>query len=287
MMAEDEEKARQEKAEGGATAMQALRQEDSHPEDVVEGEEEEEEEDEEEEEGEGAAASEATSISSGASRAPSPAATTTAAANGFPGPRGAKEAPGGPAGELPDTAGAVTGEDRLSSASQEPPSPEWHECPECGRGFGTSRALKVHRSYHIGRKRPHGGGGGSGPPSSPSLLGPPGAKAPPPPEGPPSRGRAFHYICAECGLGFASPASLEGHRCEHGWRQRGVPGALPRHKPVPSPSPAPAGGQANGGTEEEEEAEGEGPYHCTECPGEFGLVSQLHQHYMLHARGEL
>uniref|UniRef100_A0A8D2JEN6 C2H2-type domain-containing protein n=1 Tax=Varanus komodoensis TaxID=61221 RepID=A0A8D2JEN6_VARKO len=92
------------------------------------------------------------------------------------------------------------------------------------------------------------------------------------------RGRAFHYICAECGLGFASPATLEGHRCEHGWRRS--PPAPPRNRP----SPSPALREANG----DQDLDGaDGPYHCTECPGEFGLVSELHEHYMLHARGEL
>lgn len=213
--------------------------------------------------------SEATSVSSGESR------PSTPSANGYPGPRSKelRSAVSEPPQEVAPEEGEA-GQGRLGSPQA--PSPEWHECPECGRGFGTSRALKVHRSYHVGRKRPH---------SSPKP--PPARPAPPPagdPEGrdarpvPPSpRAGAFHYICAECGLGFASPASLEAHRCEHGWRRS--PPAPPRTK---GPSAPPQ--EANGA----QEAEGaDGPYHCTECPGEFGLVADLHEHYMLHARGEL
>ncbi|XP_054855578.1 replication initiator 1-like isoform X3 [Eublepharis macularius] len=226
--------------------------------------------------------SEATSVSSGESGPPTPSA------NGYPGTRNrnafrqrqichalgprSKESQGTigePAGEVGEV-----GQDRLSSSQA--PSPEWHECPECGRGFGTSRALKVHRSYHVGRKRPHSGSSSSKPPPmtlSGNLESREGRTAPPP-----GRGGAFHYICAECGLGFASPASLEAHRCEHGWRRS--PPATPRNKLPPSPAPR----EANG----EQDTEGaDGPYHCTECPGEFGLVSELHEHYMLHARGEL
>ncbi|XP_053123053.1 zinc finger protein 48-like isoform X1 [Hemicordylus capensis] len=212
--------------------------------------------------------SEATSVSSGDSSPPTPSA------NGYPGPR-SKEPPAA-AGELVDDGGEA-GQDRLSSSQA--PSPEWHECPECGRGFGTSRALKVHRSYHVGRKRPHSGSSSSKPPPPPPLT------LSSNPEGQegrtalaPARGRAFHYICAECGLGFASPATLEGHRCEHGWRRS--PPAPARNKLSPSPAPR----EANG----DQDTDGaDGPYHCTECPGEFGLVSELHEHYMLHARGEL
>uniref|UniRef100_A0ACB8FSR2 Uncharacterized protein n=1 Tax=Sphaerodactylus townsendi TaxID=933632 RepID=A0ACB8FSR2_9SAUR len=211
--------------------------------------------------------SEATSVSSGDSGSPAPSA------NGYPGPQ-IKETQGA-VRHLVDEGGEV-GQDRLSSSQA--PSPEWHECPECGRGFGTSRALKVHRSYHVGRKRPHSGSSSSS--SKPPVLtlsGNPesreGRTAPPP-----SWGGAFHYICAECGLGFASPSSLEAHRCEHGWRRS--PPAPPRNKLPPSPAPK----EANG----EHDADGaDGPYHCTECPGEFSLVSELHEHYMRHARGEL
>uniref|UniRef100_A0A8D0BJ87 C2H2-type domain-containing protein n=1 Tax=Salvator merianae TaxID=96440 RepID=A0A8D0BJ87_SALMN len=61
---------------------------------------------------------------------------------------------------------------------------------------------------------------------------------------------------------------------------RVLPPAPPRHKLPPSPAPK----EANG----DQDTDGaDGPYHCTECPGEFGLVSELHEHYMLHARGEL
>ncbi|XP_062996247.1 zinc finger protein 48-like isoform X1 [Elgaria multicarinata webbii] len=211
--------------------------------------------------------SEATSVSSGDS------SPLTPAANGYPvGPR-SKE-PQTTARELLEDVGEA-GQDRLSSSQA--PSPEWHECPECGRGFGTSRALKVHRSYHVGRKRPHSGSSSSKPP--PPLILPGNSESQEGRIAPTSgRGRAFHYICAECGLGFASPATLEGHRCEHGWRRS--PPAPPRNKPSPSPAPR----EANG----EQDADGaDGPYHCTECPGEFGLVSELHEHYMLHARGEL
>ncbi|XP_015263976.1 PREDICTED: zinc finger protein 526-like [Gekko japonicus] len=211
--------------------------------------------------------SETTSVSSGDSGPPTPSA------NGYPGPQ-SKESHGA-VGEPVDEGGEI-GHDRLSSSQA--PSPEWHECPECGRGFGTSRALKVHRSYHVGRKRPHSGSSSSKPPTL-TLSGNPesreGRTAPPP-----SWGGAFHYICAECGLGFASPSSLEAHRCEHSWRRS--PPAPPRNKPPPAPAPAPRA--ANG----EHDADGaDGPYHCTECPGEFGLVSELHEHYMRHARGEL
>uniref|UniRef100_A0A8C3HH13 C2H2-type domain-containing protein n=1 Tax=Chrysemys picta bellii TaxID=8478 RepID=A0A8C3HH13_CHRPI len=142
------------------------------------------------------------------------------------------------------------GQGRLGSPQA--PSPEWHECPECGRGFGTSRALKVHRSYHVGRKRPHTSSSSKPPPprpAPPSAGDPEGRDTRPVPPSP--RAGAFHYICAECGLGFGPPAP-------------------PR--------------EANGARD----AEGaDGPYHCTECPGEFGLVADLHEHYMLHARGEL
>ncbi|XP_078236445.1 zinc finger protein 629 isoform X2 [Pogona vitticeps] len=210
--------------------------------------------------------SEATSVSSGNSSPPTPSA------NGYPGPR-SKE-PQTTIGELVEDGGEA-GQDRLSSSQA--PSPEWHECPECGRGFGTSRALKVHRSYHVGRKRPHSGSSSSKLPPPLILPGNPdgweGQTAPAS-----GRGRAFHYICAECGLGFASPATLEGHRCERGWRRS--PPAPPRTKVPPSPTPR----EANG----DQDTEGaDGPYHCTECSGEFGLVSELHEHYMLHARGEL
>lgn len=168
--------------------------------------------------------------------------------------------------------GGETGQERQSSSQA--PSPEWHECPECGRGFGTSRALKVHRSYHVGRKRPHSGSSSSKPPTSSSNAESREGRI----ASTWGRGGAFHYICAECGIGFASPASLEAHRCEHG-RRRSPP--APSHSKLP-PSPAPR--EANG----DQDTEGaDGPYHCTECPGEFGLVSELHEHYMLHARGEL
>ncbi|XP_042295926.1 zinc finger protein 48-like isoform X3 [Sceloporus undulatus] len=232
-------------------------------------------EEEDEEEDEENVVSEATSVSSGDSAPPTPSA------NGYPGPRSGKE-PRGTLGELVEAGGGgrEAGHDRLSATQA--PSPEWHECPECGRGFGTSRALKVHRSYHVGRKRPHSGSSAIKPPA---LL-PPLVLSGNPPESqdgrtaPSGRGRAFHYICAECGLGFASPATLEGHRCEHGWR-RSPPASLPpRYKRPPSPAAA----EANG----EQDADGaDGPYHCTECSGKFGLVSELHQHYILHARGEL
>ncbi|XP_077196866.1 uncharacterized protein LOC143838842 [Paroedura picta] len=203
--------------------------------------------------------SEATSVSSGDSGPPTPSA------NGYPGPQ-IKESQGA-VGELVDEGGEI-GQDRLSSSQV--PSPEWHECPECGRGFGTSRALKVHRSYHVGRKRPHSGSSSSKPSPLESREG---RTAPLP-----TWSGAFHYICAECGLGFASPSTLEAHRCEHGWRRS--PPAPPCNKPPPSPAPR----EANG----EHDTDGaDGPYHCTECPGEFGLVSELHEHYMRHARGEL
>ncbi|XP_058052284.1 zinc finger protein 428-like isoform X3 [Ahaetulla prasina] len=213
--------------------------------------------------------SEATSVSSGDS---SPA---TPSANGYPGPQ-SKEPKLAIAMEQVDDVGDG-GQDRLSSSQA--PSPEWHECPECGRGFGTSRALKVHRSYHVGRKRPHSGGSSSTKPPAPPLTLP---GNPDSQEGRTAltsgRGRAFHYICAECGVGFTSPATLEGHRCEHSWRRS--PPAPPRNKLAPSPAPREANGdQGTDGAD--------GPYHCTECPGEFGLVSELHEHYMLHARGEL
>ncbi|KAK9394438.1 zinc finger protein [Crotalus adamanteus] len=213
--------------------------------------------------------SEATSVSSGDS---SPA---TPSANGYPGPQ-SKEPKKSTAGEQVDD-GGEGGQDRLSSSQA--PSPEWHECPECGRGFGTSRALKVHRSYHVGRKRPHSGSSSAKPPPPPLIL----SGNPESQDGrvalTSGRGRAFHYICAECGVGFTSPATLEGHRCEHSWHRS--PPAPPRNKLAPS-SPAPR--EANG----DQDTDGaDGPYHCTECPGEFGLVSELHEHYMLHARGEL
>ncbi|XP_032084491.1 zinc finger protein 428-like isoform X1 [Thamnophis elegans] len=212
--------------------------------------------------------SEATSVSSGDS---SPA---TPSANGYPGPQ-SKDPKLATAVEQVDDVGEG-GQDRLSSSQV--PSPEWHECPECGRGFGTSRALKVHRSYHVGRKRPHSGSSSTKPPPPPLIL--PGN--PDSQEGRTAltagRGRAFHYICAECGVGFTSPATLEGHRCEHSWRRS--PPAPPRNKLAPPPAPR----EANG----DQDTDGaDGPYHCTECPGEFGLVSELHEHYMLHARGEL
>ncbi|KAJ7304030.1 hypothetical protein JRQ81_011550 [Phrynocephalus forsythii] len=210
--------------------------------------------------------SEATSVSSGNSGPPTPSA------NGYPGPR-SKE-PQTSIGELVEDSGEA-GQERLSSSQAS--SPEWHECPECGRGFGTSRALKVHRSYHVGRKRPHSGSSSSKPP--PPVILPSNSDDWEGQTAPASgRGRAFHYICAECGLGFASPATLEGHRCERGWRQS--PPAPPRAKAPSNPAPK----EANG----DQDTEGaDGPYHCTECSGEFGLVSELHEHYMLHARGEL
>ncbi|XP_061454061.1 zinc finger protein 428-like isoform X2 [Rhineura floridana] len=210
--------------------------------------------------------SEATSVSSGDSSPPTPSA------QGLPGPR-SKE-PQATVGEPADD-GREAGQDRLSSSLA--PSPEWHECPECGRGFGTSRALKVHRSYHEGRKRPHSGSSSSK--QTPPLILPSNPHNQEGRTAPTSgRGRVFHYICAECGLGFASPATLEGHRCEHGWCWSPPP--APRSKLPPSPAPR----EANG----DQDTDGaDGPYHCTECPGEFGLVSELHEHYMLHARGEL
>ncbi|XP_074926802.1 uncharacterized protein LOC116818411, partial [Chelonoidis abingdonii] len=214
--------------------------------------------------------SEATSVSSGESR------PSTPSANGYPGPRSKelRSAVSEPQQEVAAEEGDA-GQGHLGSPQA--PSPEWHECPECGRGFGTSRALKVHRSYHVGRKRPHTSSSKPPPPrpAPPSAGDPEGRDARPVPPSP--RAGAFHYICAECGLGFASPASLEAHRCEHGWRRS--PPAPPRNKGPPAPSR-----EANGARD----AEGaDGPYHCTECPGEFGLVADLHEHYMLHARGEL
>ncbi|XP_050786509.1 replication initiator 1-like isoform X1 [Gopherus flavomarginatus] len=214
--------------------------------------------------------SEATSVSSGESR------PSTPSANGYPGPRSKelRSAVSEPQQEVAAEEGDA-GQGRLGSPQA--PSPEWHECPECGRGFGTSRALKVHRSYHVGRKRPHTSSSKPPPsrPAPPSAGDPEGRDARPVPPSP--RAGAFHYICAECGLGFASPASLEAHRCEHGWRRS--PPAPPRNKGPPAPPR-----EANGARD----AEGaDGPYHCTECPGEFGLVADLHEHYMLHARGEL
>ncbi|XP_028598201.2 zinc finger protein 629-like isoform X1 [Podarcis muralis] len=210
--------------------------------------------------------SEATSVSSGDSSPPTPSAQS------LPGPR-SKE-PQATVGEPVDDGGEA-GQDQLSSSLA--PSPEWHECPECGRGFGTSRALKVHRSYHEGRKRPHSGSSSSKQP--PPLILPSNPNNQEGRAAPTSgRGRVFHYICAECGLGFASPATLEGHRCEHGWCWSPPP--APHNKLPPSPTLR----EANG----DQDTDGaDGPYHCTECPGEFGLVSELHEHYMLHARGEL
>ncbi|XP_055476658.1 zinc finger protein 428 isoform X1 [Psammomys obesus] len=43
---------------------------------------------------------------------------------------------------------------------------------------------------------------------------------------------------------------------------------------------------AGQGGEEEEEDEG-GSYHCTECEHSFDSLSELHGHFMLHARGEV
>ncbi|XP_027527012.1 wiskott-Aldrich syndrome protein homolog, partial [Neopelma chrysocephalum] len=154
---------------------------------------------------------------------------------------------------------------------------EWHKCPECGRGFGTSRALKVHRSYHVGRKRPQG----HAPPPSSASHAPRGGPAPLSSGPSPFK---FHYICAECGLGFAAPGALGAHRCEHGRRRRHrsppgpstpPPAPPPPRRAAPPPPPSPPSPPTPP------------PFRCTECAGAFGLVAELHEHYMLHARGEL
>lgn len=158
---------------------------------------------------------------------------------------------------------------------------EWHKCPECGRGFGTSRALKVHRSYHVGRKRPQGGGVvlRAPPPPSSHASAPPSHAHSPPSHAPPFK---FHYICAECGLGFVAPGALGAHRCEHGRRRR---------RRSPSPTPPPPRRQAPPPPPQQATPlpgpPSPAPFRCTECAGAFGLVAELHEHYMLHARGEL
>nr|XP_023968449.1 zinc finger protein 575 [Chrysemys picta bellii] len=179
--------------------------------------------------------SEATSVSSGESR------PSTPSANGYPGPRSKelRSAVSEPQQEVVAEEGDA-GQGRLGSPQA--PSPEWHECPECGRGFGTSRALKVHRSYHVGRKRPHTSSSSKPPPprpAPPSAGDPEGRDTRPVPPSP--RAGAFHYICAECGLGFASPASLEAHRCEHGWRR-----SPPARPAIRGPPPHPARPMAPG-----------------------------------------
>ncbi|XP_051632126.1 basic proline-rich protein-like [Manacus candei] len=153
-----------------------------------------------------------------------------------------------------------------------------------GRGSGTSAPSAGGASAPPGRSRCTA--------ATTWAASAPQGHAPPPPAPPPRGGPApsipagpsppfkFHYICAECGLGFAAPAALGAHRCEHGRRRRprSPPGPSPpptpppprRQAPPPPPSPSPPP-----------------PFRCTECPGAFGLVAELHEHYMLHARGEL
>lgn len=125
----------------------------------------------------------------------------------------------------------------------------------------------------MGRKRPQGPPGGARGGGAPAAA-PPGGSSP----------FKFHYICAECGLGFVAPGALGAHRCDHGRRRRrhrsppGPPGPAP--PPPRRPAPQPPGANPPPPVPP-------APFRCTECAGAFGLVAELHEHYMLHARGEL
>ncbi|XP_030068776.1 gastrula zinc finger protein XlCGF67.1 [Microcaecilia unicolor] len=80
-------------------------------------------------------------------------------------------------------------------------------------------------------------------------------------------------LCSKCGQCFQSQARLSQHEC------RGV-GAGPEQ-------------DATEKKEKRDLAEDspvvikEDGLRCTECEGEFQLISDLHKHYMMHARGEL
>uniref|UniRef100_A0A8C0IL54 C2H2-type domain-containing protein n=1 Tax=Chelonoidis abingdonii TaxID=106734 RepID=A0A8C0IL54_CHEAB len=126
--------------------------------------------------------------------------------------------------------------------------------------------------YHVGRKRPHTSSSKrrrpAGPPSAGDPEGRDARPVPPHPELEPSTTSALN-------VAWASPRLPPWRLTAVNMAGAAAP-APPRNK---GPLPVPRGQWRPG-------CRGaDGPYHCTECPGEFGLVADLHEHYMLHGRG--